>query len=174
MEEAIGAAAYCMANGMDPQQPGRQLWLLKAKRLYDNIRVTPEQQPAAEFAGHEAQTIAHDVTTTSWNKLHEFFPDHRATPDATTLLTGTALLIITATLFERMRYQATGICSHQQSRPAPHQHCVEQIAQIGHWMRPPAMTPFAEGKGYRADQDPLLSRSTANVHIRVARSFFSR
>ena len=96
--------------------------------------MTPEQKPSAEFAGHEARTIAHDVAATSWNKLHEFFPDHRATPDTTTLLTGTALLIITATLFERMRYQATGICSHQQSRPAPHQHCVEQIAQIGHWM----------------------------------------
>ena len=93
MEEAIGAAAYCMANGMDPQQPGRQLCLVKAKHLYDNIRVTPEQQPAAEFAGHESRTIAHDVAATSWNKLHEFFPDHRATPDATTLLTGTAILI---------------------------------------------------------------------------------
>lgn len=174
MEEAIGAAAYCMANGMNPQQPSRQLWLFKAKHLHDNIRVTPEQLPAAEFAGHRARTLAHDVTASSWNKLHEFFPDLRATQDATTLLTGTALLIITATVFERIRYQATGICSHRQSWPAPHQHCVAEIAQSGHWTRPAAMTPFAEGKGYRANQDPLRADTAANMRIRTARSFFSR
>ncbi len=174
MEEAIGAAAYCMANGMDPQQPGRQLWLFKAKHLYNNIGVTPEQLPAAEFASHEARTVAHDVTATSKNKLHEFFPDLRATQDATTLLSDAALLIITATLFERIRYQATGICSHQQSWPAPHQHCVEEIAQTGHWTRSAAMTPFAEGKGYRADQDPLLAGTAASMRIRTARSFVSR
>ena len=173
MEEAIGAAAYCMANGMDPQQLSRQLWLVKAKHLYDNISVTPEQQPAAEFAALPARTLAQGVAATSWNKLHEFFPDLAATPDATALLTGTALLIITATVFERIRYQATGICSHQQSWPAPHQHCVQEIAQTGHWTRPAPMTPFAEGKGYRADQDPLRADPAANMRIRTARSFFS-
>ncbi len=174
MEEAIGAAAYCMANGMNPQQPSRQLWLFKAKHLYDHIRVTPEQLPAAEFAGHRAKPLAQDVAATSWNKLHELFPDHRATPNATTLLTDTALLIIIATLFERIRYQATGICSHRESWPAPHQHCVQEITQTGHWSRPAPMTPFAEGKGYRANQDPLRVDTEANMRIRTARSFFSR
>ena len=174
MEEAIGAAAYCMANGMNPQQPGRQLWLFKAKHLYDNIRVTPEQLPAVEFADHQARTVGHEVTVTWTNKLHEFFPDLAATPDATTLLTGAALLIITTTLFERIRYQATGMCSHQQSWPVPHQRCAEEIAQTGDWTRQAAMTPFTEGKGYRAKHDPLLAGSTANVQVRTTRSFVSR
>ena len=174
MEEAIGAAAYCMANGMNPQQPGRQLWLFKAKHLYDNIRVTPDALQAAEFATHRARIVGHDVTANWTNKLHEFFPDLAATPDATTLLTGAALLIITTTLFERIRYQATGMCSHRQSWPAPHQRCAEEIAQSGHWSRQAAMTPFAEGKGYRANHDPLLADSAANVQVRTARSFVSR
>ena len=174
MEEAIGAAAYCMANGMNPQQPVRQLWLFKAKHLYDNIRVTPDKLPVVDCAAHQARTLDQDVKDTWTDKMHEFFPDLAATPDATTLLTGAALLTITTTLFERIRYQATGMCSHQQSWPAPHQRCAEEIAQTGHWTRPAAMTPFAEGKGYRAKHDPLLAGSTANVQVRTTRPFVSR
>ena len=174
MEEAIGAAAYCMANGIDTRQPAGELWLFKARRLYDNITVTPEALQATEFSAHRARTISHGVTATWTNKMHEFFPDLAATPDATTLLTGAALLIITATLFERIRYQATGMCSHRQSWPAPHQRCAKEIAQTGHWTRPAAMTPFAEGKGYRATHDPLLTGNAGNVQVRTARSFVSR
>ena len=132
------------------------LWLFKARRLYDNIRMVPEALQAAEFAAHQARTVGHDVTATWTNKLHEFFPDFAATPNATTLLTCAALLIITTTLFERIRYQVTGASSHRQSWPAPHQRCAEEIAQTGHWTRHAAITPFAEGKGYRAKHDPLL------------------
>ena len=174
MEEAIGAAAYCMANGTDWQQPGRQLWLLKAKHLYENIRVTPGKMPAAEFAASRARTIANDVTATSFDELHEFIPEVVATTDPTTFFTDVAQLITTATFFERIPYQATGTCSHQQSWPAPHEHCVQEIAQTGHWSRPPALTPFAEGKGYRANQDPLRASSSANAQVRTARSFISR
>ena len=141
---------------MNPQQPGRQLWLFKAKHLYNDIRVTPEALQAAEFAAHQARTVGHDVMATWTNKLHEFFPDFAPTPNATTLLTGAALLIITTTLFERTRYQVTGASSHRQSWPAPRQRCAEEIAQTGHWTRHAAITPFAEGKGYRAKHDPLL------------------
>ena len=174
MEEAIGAATYCMANGMDTQKPAGQQWLFKAVRLYENIRVTPEGLEAAEIAAHRAPAIGQDITSTWTDKMHQFFPELAATPDAETLLTGAAHLIITTTLFERIRYQATGSSSHQQSWPGPHQQCVEEVAQTGHWTRPAAMTPFAEGKGYRAIHDPLLVGSAADVQVRTTRSFVSR
>ena len=174
MEEAIGAATYCMANGMDTQKPAGQQWLFKAVRLYENIRVTPEGPEAAEIAAHQAQAISQDITVTWTDKMHEFFPELAATPDAVTLLTGAAHLIIATTFFERIRYQATGVGSHQQSWPAPHQQCAAEIAQTGHWARQAPMTPFAEGKGYRANHDPLLVGSATNVQVRTARSFVSR
>ena len=173
MEEAIGAAAYCMANGMDTQQPAGQQWLFKAVRLYENIWVPPEGLEVAEPAAHRAHAISQDITVTWTDKMREFFPDLAATPDAESLLTGTAHLIITTTLFERIRYQANGMSSHRQSWPAPHQRCVEEIAQTGHWTRQAAMTPFAEGKGYRPEHDPLLVDAAANVRVRTARSFVS-
>ena len=175
MEEAIGAAAYCIANGMDSQRPpAGQQWLFKATRLYDNIRVTPENLEAAELAAHQARAIAHDITVAWTNKLHEFFPELAATPDSAELLAGAAHMTVITTLFERIRYQATGMNSHQQSWPAPHQRCAEEIAQTGHWTRKAPMTPFADGKGYRASHDPLLAGSAANVQIRTKRSVMYR
>ena len=175
MEEAIGAAAYCMANGMDSQRPpAGQQWLFKAKRLCDNIRVTPENLEAAELAAHQARAIAHDITVAWTNKLHEFFPDLAATPDSTELLAGAAHMTVITTLFERIRYQATGMSSHQQSWPAPHHRCAEEIAQTGHWTRKAPMTPFADGKGYRGSHDPLLASNAANVQIRTKRSVMYR
>ena len=174
MEKAIGAATYCMANGMDTQRPVGQQWLFKAKCLYDNVRVTKEDLEASELAAHQARVIAGGITATWTNRLREFFPNLAATPESAELLAGAAHITVTTTLFERIRYQATGMSSRQESRPAPHQRCAEEITQTGNWTRQAPMTPFAEGKGYRASHDLLLAGTAANVQIRTKRSVMYR
>ena len=71
-----------MANGMDTERPAGQQWLLKAKRLYDNVRVAPEDLENTELAARQARVIAGGVTAIWTNRLREFFPDGTAAPES--------------------------------------------------------------------------------------------
>ena len=58
-------------------------------------------------------------------------------------------------LTELIRFETQGRNSRGEQRPHPHEDCIWQIRETGHWEPGPSSSPFTEGKGYDPDDDLL-------------------
>ena len=155
IEQAIGAATYSIATGTDSRQPNGQQWLFRASWLYHGINVPPEHAHIAASAAKDARSINEELISPAWTtEMRQIFPDLEPGTDDLRAFAIAADITTITTLFEHIRYQATGICSSSNSWPPPHAACAKQILDHGVWTPSPLTQPFQEGRGYHAELDP--------------------
>ncbi len=133
--------------------------------MYEDIEVAPEQMKAAEQAAVHAKTIAGEITEAWTSEIRDHFPHLAGNEEHNQALVWAAHIITATTIFKSIRYEATGISTARSTWSAPHQHCAAQIARTRQWTRHVPLSPFAEGKGYCADHDPIREGSAANKMI---------
>ena len=117
IEQTIGAAAYSIANGDDPQKPQGQHWMTRTVWLYDHIDVPEHQTTLAETAGPVARELADRITTAWVTQFQSSFPQHATIPDSRAPFIWASNINAAISIFEFMRHQATGLSTNQQAWP---------------------------------------------------------
>ena len=171
IEEAFAAATYSIATRQDPALIDEPDWRSKAAWAYYHTEVPAEDSFHALTAAHHARRATADLAAAWLLLLEQAYPTTPEDETRRSRFTFPASVISAASLFETIRYQASGQSSSQSKWPEPHHHCAAQIAANGAWSPFPTAEPFREGQGYNPDEDAIRRDHSASQSYLIKRSY---